>query len=164
MTATVDSCPACKAKNIAGENGLEMAQTFRPELVVTNALLPKIEGREIDDRMSDGLLDPNRLTELRELADGDRAFLDDLFATYIDQANEAIAALRSAFESSGRGAFSSAAHRLKGASLNVGAIRVAKTCQMIEVAMARELARPTSEQLSAIETDLNDTVAAFAGV
>jgi hypothetical protein len=41
-------------------------------------------------------LDADALSDLHDLADGDRSFLDDLFTLYIDQANEIVAALRTA--------------------------------------------------------------------
>ena len=107
-------------------------------------------------------LDAEALSGLRDLAAGDDAFLDDLFAIYIDQANETVATLRATLERSDHCGFSAAAHRLGSASLNVGALFVASVCHAIESAMSDHGARPSAAHLHAVEHELKRVVFAIA--
>ena len=101
------------------------------------------------------VFDPAVIDGLRELGDGDDAFLADLFVTYIDQAEEILGRLRQALAFEDRDAFSRAAHALAGASLNLGASSVAGICRGIEATLSFESARPNAAQMNAIEAELN---------
>lgn len=113
-------------------------------------------------RVFDTAIDPDLLTGLRDLAAGDRAFLDDLYAIYLDQADDIIAILRHALAYGDRAHFSAAAHRLASASLNVGALFVAGVCHSIEAAMSDRSARPSASQVEAVEKELDRVVSAVA--
>jgi len=104
------------------------------------------------------------LASLRDLAAGDRAFLDDLFATYLNQAEDVLAILRSALAEADRSGFGAAAHRLAGASLNVGALFVAAACRTIEMAMTDPQARPAASQILAVERELDRVIVAVATI
>jgi HPt (histidine-containing phosphotransfer) domain-containing protein len=87
--------------------------------------------------MTASSLDPAVLASLIELADGDKSFLDELLATYLEQSVETIEALRIALEQSDMTTARREAHRLAGASLNIGATAAASLCRRIEDAALR---------------------------
>ncbi|MGZ5476337.1 MAG: Hpt domain-containing protein [Thermoanaerobaculia bacterium] len=101
------------------------------------------------------VFDPTVIDGLRELGDGDDAFLADLFVTYLDQAEGILGRLREALAFEDRKAFSRAAHALAGASLNLGASSVAGICRGIEATLSFEATRPNAAQMNAIEIELN---------
>lgn len=107
------------------------------------------------------VFDPTVIDGLRELGDGDDAFLADLFVTYLDQAEEILGRLRKALAFEDRDAFSCAAHALAGASLSMGASSVAGICRGIEATLSFEAARPNAAQLNAIEVELNRAAGAI---
>ena len=113
-------------------------------------------------REFDTAIDPALLTGLRDLAAGDRGFLDDLYAIYLEQADDVTAILRRALAEGDRAQFSAAAHRLGSASLNVGALFVAGVCHSIEAAMSDCSARPSPSQIEAVEKELDRVIAAVA--
>ena len=112
--------------------------------------------------MLDTAIDPEVLAGLRDLGSGDQAFLDDLFAVYVDQAEDVVGVLRGALADGDRSRFGAAAHRLAGASLNVGALFLAAACQSIETAMVNANASPSASQIEAVEKELNRVIAAIA--
>jgi histidine phosphotransfer protein HptB len=107
-------------------------------------------------------IDASVIAELRALGGSDDTFLRDLFAEYIDQAEETIETLRTALSASDRISFARAAHSLAGSSLNVGATGLGVTCRAIEHEMQSETARPAPTHLQIIESELQRTLAAIA--
>lgn len=91
---------------------------------------------------------------LKDLADGDDTFLQDLLTTYFDQAAETLNDLRSAAAAGDPVRFGRAAHKLKGASLNIGASVVARLCQRIEEEMDEPGAAPTGDEVAAVEREI----------
>ena len=110
----------------------------------------------------DTAIDAEVLAGLRDLAADDHAFLDDLFAVYVDQAEDVVRVLRGTLADGDRSRFGAAAHRLAGASLNVGALFVAAACQSIETAMVNASASPSASHIEAVEKELSRVIAAIA--
>lgn len=79
------------------------------------------------------VLDLATIDELRMLADeDDPGFLTDLIETYLTELPPLLGALRQAVASGDRDAVRKAAHRLKGASANIGAVDMAHRCAELE--------------------------------
>jgi HPt (histidine-containing phosphotransfer) domain-containing protein len=89
--------------------------------------------------------DPSIDAVMRELAGDDPEFVAGLLSTYLAQAGTLLAQLRAAADAP---AFIRAAHALTGASLNVGAERVATLCRRIERGFAVEV----DEVVDAVES------------
>ena len=106
------------------------------------------------------ILDPETLTSLRELGDGDDAFVADLLNTWLEQADDLVKRLRIALtERNGRD-FASAAHALAGSSLNVGAAGVAAACRRIEKSIG-EGGAPTAAALADVERCVGEAAVAI---
>jgi HPt (histidine-containing phosphotransfer) domain-containing protein len=99
-------------------------------------------------------LDPTVLTSLRDLADGDQTFVDDLLQTYLEQGGETVEELRMALTQGNMGAARGGAHLLLGASLSVGASGAAFLCRRIEDAASRGDASEMSDCLAGLLAEL----------
>lgn len=77
-------------------------------------------------------LDAAVIAELRDLADGNEAFVQEVLSAYFEQANEIMDAMRAALNAKDARSFRSGAHALGGSSLQVGAARVATICHAIQ--------------------------------
>ncbi len=106
-------------------------------------------------------LDPAMMAELRELGDGDEAFAQDVLATYVEQANEIVAAMRAALSANDACSFRLDAHTLAGSSLQVGAAQVAKICREIQSSEDNTSAR-LREDLETVESELQRVFMAAA--
>lgn len=74
-------------------------------------------------------LHPSQLQELRELLDEDFV---PLLETYLQDCRLRLAALRQAFHNGDNQAGYDAVHALKGASANIGAVRLAELCLKLQ--------------------------------
>ncbi len=72
------------------------------------------------------------LNRVREVADGDEQFFQELFTIFLDDAAQQIHVLRQAVEQHDATAVRRTAHRLKGASSNVGARPFSSLCLRLE--------------------------------
>ena len=79
-------------------------------------------------------LDPSKLDELAELADGDLEFVADLLETYLDDALPRTQSLREALLAGDIDSAAALAHALKAGSANVGATTIAGHFAQIEEA------------------------------
>ena len=79
-------------------------------------------------------LDPSKLDELAELADGDLEFVADLLETYLDDALPRTQSLREAISTGDVDSAAALAHALKSGSANVGATTIAGHFAQIEEA------------------------------
>jgi PAS domain S-box-containing protein len=87
-----------------------------------------------DERQTAGSsLDPDSLSRLNELAGDDDGFIDELFSTYLEQADKLVAALN---EGDGE-AFVRTVHALNGSSRNIGAAKLAELCRTAELDRGR---------------------------
>jgi two-component system, sensor histidine kinase and response regulator len=75
------------------------------------------------------VFDRQALDSLRDLSGGDPSFLNELFATYIEQSDGLIESLTGC----DRAAFVRIAHALNGSSRNIGAIALADVCRAAEL-------------------------------
>jgi HPt (histidine-containing phosphotransfer) domain-containing protein len=82
--------------------------------------------------MNTACLDPEVVADLRDVADD--SFLEQVLMLYIEQALDVIASLRQALAAADAVTFKRAAHKLAGASLNIGATRMTTKCREIEKA------------------------------
>lgn len=89
------------------------------------------------------------LAQLRELAEGDAAFLADVVAGYRQETPGRVVELARAADAGDHAAVVAAAHALKGASRTIGAERVGAVCQAIESA-GREGTLPAVDVLEAL--------------
>jgi two-component system, sensor histidine kinase and response regulator len=81
----------------------------------------------------DPVLDPGALDRLLEVVGGDEAFVDDLLATFVE---DAVTQLRAMSDAAAAGAASDMlrpAHSLKSNSANVGALRLSELARALEV-------------------------------
>jgi len=80
-----------------------------------------------------GLVDENRISAIfRMTAKHDPAVFDQMIDMYLNDYREMLGTMKKAAEVSNSPTIGRAAHRLKGASLNLGVTRVADLCQRIE--------------------------------
>lgn len=110
------------------------------------------------------IFDPHTLEQLHELVEGDdTSFLFDLFESYLSTARESIQMLR---EEVDQDVLRRAAHTLKGSSLNVGAVRVAELCKVLEQQLRATHPDDLRGQLERIEAQVqqvHDNYAAAIG-
>jgi HPt (histidine-containing phosphotransfer) domain-containing protein len=78
------------------------------------------------------VLDRTIVQDLLDQFDGDKSFIRDLLSIYVAQGIEQLANLRSAFRLGDGHLLGRVAHALAGASLNMGAFRVADACRVVE--------------------------------
>ena len=72
------------------------------------------------------------LARVRSIAAGDAQFVGELLQTYLVSAEQSLAELRAAADGGDRGALARSAHKLKGASGNVGAVRTGQLAARLE--------------------------------
>jgi CheY-like chemotaxis protein len=100
-----------------------------------------------------GIIERGVLVRLLESVGGDREFLDEVLATYCQDAPVQIAALQSAQAVGDADALRRAAHSLKSTSASVGAVRLAAACKELEtLAKAGELAQAAT-RIARIEAE-----------
>ena len=77
-------------------------------------------------------LDPGAIDRLLDITGGDRAFVDELIDTFLEDAEHQIAALQEAFDQEDVAGVVRPAHSLKSNSVNVGATVLAEQCRTLE--------------------------------
>jgi CheY-like chemotaxis protein len=75
---------------------------------------------------------PVNLSHIHSYADGDQEEENMLFSLFIDQAKNSVQSLKENLEIQNHAGWCHAAHKLKGASANLGAEQLAELCQMAE--------------------------------
>ena len=100
-------------------------------------------------------LDPDLLTALRELADGDAAFLHELLESFERDSATYVRQLHGAQIFGNRVAFGRNAHALAGAAMNIGATTLVAMCRENELAMSRGGVFPTVEDFQRILDEIN---------
>ena len=111
-----------------------LAKPVKPEqLAETLArLLRPVAGVEEVAAVQDAVLDPNIVSQLKELESGDPGFLTDLVDMFINDLPEQLALIRGARQARDAETLRSKAHRLKGASANLGAQSLSQLLQQLE--------------------------------
>jgi HPt (histidine-containing phosphotransfer) domain-containing protein len=77
-------------------------------------------------------LDPEAIVRLLEITGDDRAFVDELIDTFLDDAAQQLESLHGAGEAGDVAAIVRPAHSLKSNSMNVGATVLADQCRALE--------------------------------
>jgi len=77
-------------------------------------------------------VDPATFERLLDMAGGDRAFVDELVDTYLDDGAAQVEALRGAAAAGDAAAIVRPAHTLKSSSATVGALALADLCRQLE--------------------------------
>ena len=106
-------------------------------------------------------LDPSKLDELAELADGDLEFVADLLETYLDDALPRIQNLVEALASGDHSSAAALAHALKSGSANIGATTIAEHFGQIEEAGRLGSMDTIQDTLAVWHNDSTETVAAI---
>lgn len=91
-----------------------------------------LRGTLENDSNQDELLDFNVIKGLKDLGDNDNSFLKEIIDLYIAQYPELLANIKNSNLKNDLENLSQSAHTLKGASLNVGAKKIAEICKVIE--------------------------------
>jgi CheY-like chemotaxis protein/HPt (histidine-containing phosphotransfer) domain-containing protein len=108
-----------------------------------------------------GVLDPERFAVLRDLDSGDGELLTAIMNGYADDGALLLVTLREALAEGDPQSVERAAHTLKGASANIGALRLTETCAKLE-ALGRAGALATAPQLvEAATAEFDDVRAAL---
>jgi len=81
--------------------------------------------------LGEEVLDPHTVGSLHRL-DGVPGAVADLIALFVSSGRASLTELAEAVQSGDRSAAAAAAHRLKGSSANLGAVRVSTACRLIE--------------------------------
>ncbi len=111
-----------------------------------SARLPVAPGRPRSNGDSMGVIDTSRLADLSELVSADGSgLLQALLSSFVQRSETRLEMIRAAAESGDRDALRSAAHDLKGAAGTIGAVRVARLCRELELAMRED--RPVRPDL-----------------
>lgn len=98
-------------------------------------------------------LDSATVARLRDMA-GDEATLDSLASTFLSEAKRLVAVIRNAVERGGADDLYVAAHTLKGASVNLGAIRLIDLSRGVEQMSRDQFVAVTREMIEELETEL----------
>lgn len=107
-------------------------------------------------------LDVAAIAALREVADGDEAFVKDVLTAYLEQAAEIVVAMRASLSANDARSLKRSAHALAGSSLNAGAAVVARVSRTIEKSEDHAPAF-FATALDALESELRRVTAAAAG-
>ncbi|HTD51200.1 MAG TPA: response regulator [Acidimicrobiia bacterium] len=107
-------------------------------------------------------VDPQRFAILRDLDGGDGQLLAAIIAGYLDESAALLATLREAVAEGDPQSVERAAHTLKGASANIGAVHLTETCTKLE-ALGRAGALGTARELvEDAATQFDDVCACLA--
>ena len=105
-------------------------------------------------------IDRSVLDALLSLGDGDSAFVLELIDLYLDDSAQRVQALTTAIDASDLATVERAAHALKSASANVGALALAEVCKETEM---RARARAPVEEVAPIVRRVGDAYATAIG-
>ena len=130
-----------------------------PMSVVQN---PAAESSVPHDEGADPAVDFSRLTEFREFDDEEQSMTREVIALFVGDAPTRLAAIRAAVDSQDAPALARAAHALKGACSNVGAVGMLAVCSELE-AQAHDGLMPAdaAAQLARLEALLPRTCSAL---
>jgi two-component system sensor histidine kinase RpfC len=115
---------------------------------------------EADAETTTPAMDDGKLADLEAL--GGSAFVDELIATFTDEAARALRALGAAVANEDVTAFRNHAHALRSGAANVGALRVYRMCLDWREIDARELAVEGERHLRDLEREFSEVRAAIA--
>lgn len=102
---------------------------------------------------SDLVLDATQVADLLALDKGQGTFFARFVNVFLSGAEDRIVKLRDHAESADAAAVAEAAHALRGASGNVGAVRLADLCGRVEVAGKQQDMDAARELIALLETE-----------
>lgn len=98
-------------------------------------------------------MEPINLHRFREASMGDEEFMDELIDIYLEDMPRQLEALRAAVQSNDAAAAAATAHRLKGASGNMGADSLSALCHNVEISSRESKPDQLPNLLEAIGTE-----------
>lgn len=123
--------------------------------------MPALRSQEPAPPLDVAVIDAAVIAELRELADGNDTFVQEVLTAYLEQADEIVAAMRASLSANDTRSFRRGAHALGGSSLQVGAARVARICHAIQSSEG-DAPVPLAAALKMLESELRRVDAAVA--
>ncbi len=104
-----------------------------------------------------------RLETLKSIADGDKDFLSQLVTTFLLDSKNEMEKVEQAIISGDDAVIAAAAHKLKGSSSNIGAVRLAKLCEALAALTGKgdtqkqaEIVRGIHQEYSGLEKALKE--------
>jgi two-component system sensor histidine kinase/response regulator len=142
------------AKPIRVEELVKALERSHPlvELVSTGA--PSAPGGSTTDfTFPSSVLDPAALERLRDMAGGDADFLNEMFATFLDDAPGMLAEMRRSLEKRDAATLRRVAHSLKSNSADFGAKALSDLCREVEMMGKGGTLDGVAEKLASIEAE-----------
>jgi len=103
------------------------------------------------------------IERLREIGDGDVAFLKDVFSAFETDTTKRLVAMRETLAAGDFTGLKRAAHTVKGSSLNVGASNLAASCLQLEQLAGSGKLEGAAELVGRIEEEFKRVVAELSG-
>ena len=116
------------------------------------ALRGTLENDTTEDAITDDLLDLQIINGLKELGSNDNSFFKEIIDLYIAQYPELIDKIKNYNKTQDFENLSKSAHALKGASLNIGAKKLADVCKTIELNSHEKHSMEYGELIQEIES------------
>ena len=113
---------------------------------------------------TDNILDPAALDNLRDIADGDSAFLADLIGTFLEDAPQMLADMRQGLENQDMVLLRRAAHSLKSNSIQFGAIPLSELCKQLEAMSKTNSLEGAEEKLVRAKAEYEQVQAALQSI
>lgn len=104
------------------------------------------------------VVDLKTIQHLSEVSNGDNDFVKEIIRMYLNQLPELIAAIKGSVSKKDAEELRINAHSLKGASLNIGASKMAETCKILEECGKNSDLTGAVEKLSALDELKGKTV------
>ncbi|OHE80294.1 MAG: hypothetical protein A2107_13265 [Verrucomicrobia bacterium GWF2_62_7] len=120
---------------------------------------------ETPDRLSQEkpAVDAAAIERLREIGDGDVAFLKDVFSAFETDTAKRLVAMRETLTAGDFTGLKRAAHTVKGSGLNVGASNLAASCLQLEQLAGSGKLEGAAELIARIEEEFKRVVAELSG-
>lgn len=101
---------------------------------------------------------------LQDLSAGDVEFLQELVEMYIEDAENLLAELQGALSRAEPDEFARTAHKLKGSSANMGAVRISEMAKTLEELGKSERIEDANQLMGHLETEIGSAKKVFQGL
>lgn len=120
---------------------------------------------ETPDRLSQEkpAVDAAAIERLREIGDGDMAFLKDVFSAFETDTAKRLVVMRETLAAGDFTGLKRAAHTVKGSGLNVGASNLAASCLQLEQLAGSGKLEGAAELITRIEEEFKRVVVELSG-
>ncbi|MCX6897590.1 MAG: Hpt domain-containing protein [Verrucomicrobia bacterium] len=108
-------------------------------------------------------VDVAAIERLREIGDGDVAFLKDVFSAFQTDTAKRLVVMRETLAAGDSTGLKRAAHTIKGSGLNVGASNLAASCLQLEQLAGSGKLEGAAELIARIEEEFKRVVAELSG-